>query len=190
MVQLRILVVCILPITLGANADTRECRDVDSMAVVTAFDTVTWRGDKAAKTCRFTVGLAPTPSASAQAVGRLDTLRDKLSDFERRRDILSDMKFGFETTAALLAAATDRASLPDAGWARLKSPSVQQTMSICFDAVRKRAEATHESEGSYFLCKVSVAPFKQTKALYFSAQLKVGEGPSEQSFGASIPLPP
>jgi len=183
------LVLCVLPIALGANADTKECRDVDSLAVVTAFDTVTWRGDKAAKTCRFTVGLAPTPSASKQAVGRLGALRDELSDFNRRWVVFSDMKSGFETTAILLAAATDNASLPDAGMTQLKSPSVQKTMSNCFDAVRNRVVATHESEGSHFLCKVSVAPFKETEALYFSAMLRVGESGSEQSFGASIPLP-
>lgn len=189
MKTIQALVMAILLTTLQVDADTRECRDVDSLAVVTAFDTVTWRGDRAAKTCRFTIGLAPPPSTSAQGAGRLDALRERLSDPKRRMTIFSDSKEGFDATTGLLAAATENVSLPDAAWSRLKSTPVQQTMNSCFEAVRKQTEASRESEGNVFACKVAAAQYKQTKVLYFSALLRVGEGSSEQSFGASIPLP-
>jgi hypothetical protein len=186
---IRTLATVALLVALGVHADTRECRDVDSLAVVTAFDTVTWRGDKAAKTCRFTVGLAPPPSASAQGIKRLDDLRERLADPARRKAIFSDGSRGFDAVAGLLGAASENGSLPDAAWPRLKSAPVQQTLNGCFEAVRKQTEVSRESEGNVFACKVAAAPYRQTKALYFSALLRLGEGPSEQSFGASIPLP-
>ena len=189
MKRFQALIMAILLFTPGVRADTRECRDVDSLAVVTAFDTVTWRGDKAAKICRFTIGLAPSPSTNLQGIGKLDALRESLSDPKRRMAIFSGSSEGFDATTRLLAAATDNASLPDAAWPRLKSPPVQQMMNSCFEAVRKQTEVSRESEGNFFACKVAAAPYKQTKVLYFSALLRLGAGASEQSFGASIPLP-
>lgn len=174
----------------AASADTKTCNDVDNRAEATAFDTITWYGDRTTKVCSFTIGGATKITAHPEAVKLLAGVRRDLADFNKRRDLLSRSSTGDHYVISLLGAATATGFLPDEALSKMKSSrQIRRILDACYKAVSSGEVMNEKSESEDFRCGLTRAPYFNEPKLYLFASLRIATEKSNQEWGTSIPLP-